>query len=338
MPQNKKFLTTAFAVFCMVSMLFVSNYTRLPVAASTGYEFVILSNYRKTMKIGDQFQLFAVPSTGKKPRFSSSDSSVASVNTYGRITAKKAGTATITAKIKNGEASCNITVEKTTITLNHKTITLENGFSAVLTAKVSNGHPVVFRSSKRSVATVGEDGTITAKKPGTTTITATADKTKVNCTVTVQKPTVRLKPTALSLYRKGKARLTVTATSKSRPKWKSNKKSVATVDENGMVTAIKNGTAVITVTVDGVSKACQIQVKKPKISFEKKQLTLREGETQLAQAVVSSGNRPVYSSSNSRVVTVDERGNVRGEHPGKAYIYAKEDGTKEKIPVVVTAE
>lgn len=322
----------------MVSMLFVSNFTRLSALASSGYEFVILSSYHKTMKIGDQFQLLAVTSTGKKPRFSSSDSSVASVNTYGCITAKKAGTATITVKITNGEASCNVTVEKTAITLNHKTITLENGFCTVLTAKVSTGHPVVFRSSKRSVATVEEDGTITAKKPGTTTITATADKTKVSCTVTVKKPTVKLKQQSLSLYRKGKAKLTVTATSKSIPKWKSNKKSVAVVDEHGTVTAVKNGTAVITVTVDGVSKTCQVRVKKPKITFEKKQLTLRAGETQPVKATVSSGNRPVYSSSNSRVATVDEQGNVYGENPGKAYIYAKEDGTKEKLPIVVTAE
>ena len=76
---------------------------------SSGYEYVLLTKYTKTMKIGDEYYLTAITSTGKKPKFSSSDSAVASVNTYGKITAKKAGNATITAKIANGEASCRVT-------------------------------------------------------------------------------------------------------------------------------------------------------------------------------------------------------------------------------------
>lgn len=334
MSHTRKFFWAAAAVLCMASMLFISNHTA--VHAASGYQFVILGNYNKTLKIGDEFQLYAITSNGKKPSFSSSDSKVASVNTYGRITAKKAGTAKITAKIKNGEASCKITVEKTKITLNKKSLSLENGYSAVLTARVSTGHPAVFRSSKRSVAEVDDSGKVLAKKPGTTVITATADKTSVSCTVTVKKPRVSLNRSWVSLYRKGKVKLSASSTSKSTPKWKSNKKSVALVDEYGNVTAVKNGTAVITVTVDGVSKTCQIKVKKPEIRLEEKQVALAPGETHLVKATVSSGNTPVYSTSNSRVATVDEGGRIRGESPGKAYIYVSEDGTKVRLTVTVS--
>ena len=252
---KKNFLKSALAVFCMVSMLLFSSYSGITtVYAASGYEYVLLTKYSKTMKIGDEYYLTAITSTGKKPKFSSSDSTVASVNTYGKITAKKAGNAMITANIANGEASCRVTVEKTVITLSQKSISLENGYTARLKAETSTGHPVTYKSARSSIASVDENGVITAKKPGETTITVTADKTSQTCKVTVKQPTVRLDQTSASLYRKGTLRLSVSSTSKSIPRWKTNKKSVATVDNEGRVTAVKNGTAIITVTVDGVSK------------------------------------------------------------------------------------
>lgn len=334
MSQKSKVLRAALAVFCMVSMLFISNY-HTTVYAASGYEFVLLDTYSKTMKIGDECYLLAVTSTGKKPSFSSSNSSVASVNTYGKITAKKAGTATITAKIKNGEASCKVKVQKTTINLSQKSITLENGYSTRLTATTSTGHPVTYKSGKSSIASVSEDGVILAKKPGTTTITVTADRTSVTCKVTVKEPKIKLSRTSVSLYRKGKIRLSVQSTSKSIPKWKSNKKSVATVDNHGTVTAVKNGTAIITVTVDGVSKTCEVTVKKPTIKFDAESVTLTVGETYQTKVMVSSNNKPEYSSSNTNIVSVDERGRILARAEGKAYIYAKEDGTKERMTVIV---
>lgn len=336
MSRKNHFLQIALAVFCMISMLTVTSFPSTAYA-SYGYEFIVLGAYSKTMAIGDEYYLPAIPSNGKKPSFSSSDSSVASVNTYGKITAKKAGSATITAKIKNGEASCKIKVKKTVVTLSADNISLECGATKKLTARVSTGHGATFKSSKSSVASVDENGVILAKKPGSATITVTADKTQAKCKVTVKKPSVKLSKSSVSLFRKGTCRLSVTSTSKSSPKWKTNKKSVATVDETGTVTAVKNGTAVITVTVDGVSKTCNVTVKKPKIKFETDSVTLRAGETYQAKATVSSGNKPSYSSSNERVATVDSSGKIRAKEKGKAYIYAKEDGAKERLTVLVQA-
>jgi uncharacterized protein YjdB len=290
------------------------------------------------MQIGDEFYLIAVTSTGKTPTFSSSDKTVASVNTYGKVTAKKAGTATITAKITNGEASCKIKVTKTSITLSQTSISLENGYTARLKADVSTGHTPTYKSSKTSVASVDEDGLITANKPGEATITVTADKTSVTCKVKVKNPTVRLSKSSASLYRKGTVKLTVTKSSKSTPTWKSNKTSVATVDSDGTVTAIKNGTAIITVTVDGVSKTCEVTVKKPTITFARESVTLKEGATCQANVTVSSGNTPEYTSSNVSVATVDENGLITAKSAGKATIYAKEDGTKESMKVVVKSK
>ena len=332
---HKKILRAALALICMVSMLLVPDGYTATYAATSGYDYVLLTHYSKTMKIGDEFYLAAVTSSGKKPKFTSSDSKVASVNTYGKITAKKAGTATITAKTASGEAACKVTVEKTVITLNQKNISLENGYTARLTAKVSNGHPVTYRSGKTSVAAVDEDGVVTAKKPGEAVITVTADKTSVTCKVTVKAPKISLNRTAVSMYRKKTVKLSVQSTSKSIPKWKTNKKSVATVDSDGTVTAIKNGCALITVTVDGVSKTCEVTVKKPVIRFDEEQVTLTAGQTKQIGVTVSSGIRPEFTSSNDTVAAVDERGVIRAKAVGRAYIYAKEDGTRERMTVIV---
>ena len=300
----------------MVSMLLFSSYNGITtVYAASGYEYVLLTKYTKTMKIGDEYYLTVITSTGKKPKFSSSDSTVASVNTYGKITAKKAGNATITAKIANGEASCRVTVEKTVITLSQKSISLENGYTARLKAETSTGHPVTYKSARSSIASV--------------------DETAQTCKVTVKQPTVRLDRTSASLYRKGTLWLSVSSTSKSIPRWKTNKKSVATVDNEGRVTAVKNGTAIITVTVDGVSKTCEVTVKKPKITVGQEQISLTAGETCQPKVTVSSGNKPEYYSSNTNVATVNETGMITAIGKGRAYIYAKEDGTKVRMTVTV---
>ena len=332
MKSGKKVIRVALAILCMVSMLFISEYQKVEVYAASGYGFIFLSAYEKTLKTGDTYCLSVVSSGSKKPTFTSSDSKVASVNTYGKITAKKAGSTTITAKTKNAEASCKVTVTKTKVTLNK---TLENGESAVLTAASSTGHKVTWKSAKTSIASVSENGKVTAKKPGTTTVTAKVDGTSVNCKVTVKSPTVRLMPSKISLYRREKYKLKVSSTSKTTPVWKTNKKSVATVDETGKVTAVKHGTAVITVTVDGVSKNCEVTVRSPKITFEQTTITLHPGERARVNATVSSGNQPAYSCSNSNVVSVDANGVITAKAAGRSYVYASEDGTKERMTVYV---
>lgn len=336
MPHIQKILKAAIAAFCMISVLLISDYDTITAYASSGYQYVLLDTYSKTLRIGDEFYLLAITSTGKKPTFSSDNSAVASVNTYGKVKAKKAGTATITAKIKNGEASCRIKVQKTEIILSAKSITMENGETAKLKASVSNGHSVTYKSAKPSIASVTENGVILAKKPGTTAITVTADKTSVSCKVTVKKPKLRLNKTKVSLYRRRKVKLSVVSASKSTPKWKSSKKSVAVVDDNGTVTAVKHGTAEISVTVDGVSKTCEVTVEKPDICFSREEVELSVGQYYQAQVTVSSGNWPEFSSSNTNVASVDKNGRIHAKSKGRAYIYAKEDGAKERMTVIVS--
>lgn len=296
---------------------------------------IVLSDYAAVLDIGESFCLMAVSSDLSRVRFKSSNSSVASVSMYGIVTAKKAGTATITARTSKAEAYCTVIVSPTVVTLNRSSASLQNGASVQLTATVSTNSEVKWKSSAKSVASVDENGLVSAHKPGSAIITASADGTKVTCTVKVLRPSLTLSASSLRLYRCRTKRVTVKTSSGLPVKWKSSKPSVATVDEYGNVTAVKHGSAVISATLDGVTKTCTVTVESPVITLDTQKLTLKKGEQALLTAKVSSGNAPTWTSSNSAVAYVDGSGLITAVDTGKAYIYASEDGTKVRCSIIV---
>lgn len=308
----------------------------ISIQSVSSYSFVILSKYNCTLKIGQSFYLAGIASNGKRIIWKSSKSSIASVNTYGQVTAKKAGTCKITGKVTGGEASCQVTVEKTRITLSASNLTIENGSSATIRASSSNGSPITWKSQKSSVATIDENGKITALKPGETNLTAKADGSTKVCKLTVKKPKITLSQSNASLYRKQQITLKAKTSSGRAVTWKTKKKSVATVSASGKVTAIKHGTAIITANLDGVTKECEIIVKSPTISLNKSEASMKKGKALKLTATVSSGNAPTWKSSKSSVASVDNTGKVTAKKKGSCYIYASEDGAKESCYIQVT--
>lgn len=306
------------------------------ISSSASIDLVILSQYDATVNIGDSFYLTAITSNGKPVAWKSSSSKIATVNSYGKVTAKSAGTIKITAKIKNAEASCQITVNKTKIVLNRNSGTIERGVILNLSATTSTQSPVLWKSSKRSVASVDEYGKVTALKPGESIITATADGSSATCVLTVKSPTIQLDKKVIILYRGENAKLSAEVSSHIAPTWKTHKKSVAIVDQTGQITAIKNGVATISVKVDGVSKSCQVIVLKPEITLGRTEVSMKKGSSLTLSAKVSSNNVPVWTSSNSDIVSVDSNGKITALKKGTANIYASEDGTKERCRVHVT--
>lgn len=321
-------------VVCIV--LLGSSIPGTKASAAPSFSLVILSKYNATLRIGDTIRLYAVTSNGKKASWKSSDSKIASVNTYGTITAKKSGSALITAKIKDAEASCRITVSKTKITLSNSRVKTERGQTFRLSAKTSNNSSVSWKSTKRSIATVNEYGTVTALKPGTTQIIATANGSSISCDFTVLTPSIKLNKNAATLYRGGSTQLSASVSSKLSPVWKSNKPSVATVTKTGLVQAVKNGSAKITATIDGEIAECMITIQKPDITLNKTEITMKKGTSTTIAAQVSSGNKAIWSTSNTSVVSINSRGELKALSKGKAYIYASEDGTKVRCSVIVT--
>lgn len=156
-------------------------------------------------------------------------------------------------------------------------------------------------------------------------------------TMTVSaEPETALSKTKLTLFRGKTAQLSVSGT-ESTVKWSSSKKSVATVNKKGKVTAKKKGTAVITAKVDGVKYRCKVTVKQlvTSVKLNQKKVTITEGKTYTLKATVkptNANNRAVaWSSSDPSVVTVSAKGKLKAVGPGTATITAKaKDGSGKK--------
>lgn len=334
MSHFKKIIVS---IFLSLALILVSlPYQTLSAKASDSLTFVILSSYHTTVSIGDEFYIIALTSNGKQPTFKSSDSKIASVGTYGKVIAKKFGTVTITAKIKNAEASCRVTVKKTRLAISKEKSSIERGETLKLTATTSNNSRVTWKSSKKSVAIVTVTGTVIGLKPSETMITATANGTSKSFNITVKSPVVNLSKKKIKLFRTQSVNLSATTSSCISPTWKTNKKTVAIVDQSGTITALKHGTAVITATLDGVSKSCEVVVIQPTVTLNTEELCLKKGQTASLTATVSSGNQPDWSSSNPNIAVVDSIGNITACGKGKAYIYATEDGIKARCSIHIT--
>lgn len=229
-----------------------------------------------------------------------------------------------------------VSVPATSITLNASSQNLITGESFTLTATVEPAKTtdtVVWSSSNEVVATVS-DGTVTAAKAGTTEITATAGNVKATCTVTVSDPVYKvtdIKLTAapsrrIAAGKKVQLKASIApsnATDKS-VTWTSSNKKVATVNAKGLVTFKKNaGGKKVTITAtakDGNKKFAKITLTCMKGSVKSIKLsgktTVKSGKTTKLKAKVSTKNGKanktvVWSSSNTKLATVDKNGKVK---------------------------
>lgn len=322
--------------FSIILIILTMPKEHIYAKSSTTIPFVILSCYRATLDIGEELYIIPLTSTGKLPTWKSSDTKIASVNTYGKIIAKKRGSVNITAKINKAEATCKITVNPTNVTIQSRTFSIERGSTVQLSAKTSNNSTITWSSSRKSVATIDSNGLVTGRKPGETTITAKGLGGSATCKIKVNFPTVKLEKKSLQLYRNQTYQMTAKVSSDISPQWKINKKSVALIDQTGTITALKNGSALITATVDGISSTCELIVKKPSITLAPNEVSIKKGTSTTIKAHVSSSNTPIWSTSNSNIATVNAKGTIVGVSKGRAYIYASEDGTKVSCIVYVT--
>ena len=238
------------------------------VVAVTG---VTLNKTELTLAAGGSETLTATvapaDATNQKVTWKSDKPEIASVDANGKVTAVKAGEATITVTTDDGgkTASCRVTVSDkevkvTGITLAALAIYVGESKSITATVKPDDAtnKELTWKSSDETVATVDATGKVTGKKIGTATITATArDGSGVSgsCTVTVVSTVkkVTVEPATLTLG-KNKS-YTLTATVNAQPgtdtgvTWTSSDETVATVDAAGKVTATdKAGTVTITAT------------------------------------------------------------------------------------------
>lgn len=293
--------------------------------------------------------------------WTSGNTSVATVDSKGVITAVGPGTADITAAVGEIKAVCKVTVVSplTGIELSKAELTLENkklgenvtfGKSTLTVtytpADTTDDKTVTWTSGDNKIATVDSKGVVTAvAESGSTTITAAVGKFTKTCKVTITTTEIKdaVYATGVTLDKSTaqvEAGKTVQLTAAITPDnasikecdWTSSDETVATVDTNGLVTALKAGkTTIKATTKDGTNKSaeCTVTVTAAKVAvtgvtLDKTSVSLEEGAVQKLTATVAPTNATVkdvtWSSDTPAVATVDKDGNVKAIAAGTAKI------------------
>ena len=318
-----------------------------------------------TIEVGESDILVKtiIPSnaTNKNVTWVSSDTSIVRVNN-GTITGEKVGTAIVTARTSNGkEAKCSVkvTAKKTVIeevevkkiVLDKESATLNEGEKVKLTATIvpsnAKNKQVTWTSSDTSKATVS-NGEVIAKKGGNVTITAkSSNGYTATCKITILTKTVevtgiKVDKTSLTLENGDKAIINgIISPSNATDKkisWTSSNTNVVIVDQNGNVTTKGVGTATVTAkSSNGLTATCSVTVKEKtievtKVSLDKTSISMQVGDKAILKATISPTNATnktvTWASSDTKIVTVDQKGNITAKGVGTATITVKTSNGK----------
>ena len=230
-----------------------------------------LSKTTGTLTVGGTEKLTVTTNLSGNATWKSSNEKVATVKD-GVVTAKAAGTATITASINGKTATYTVTV-KAAPAPTQKPVVKTTGITAkvaqvyvgkkatVQVTKENVTGTAKFKSSNKKVATVNAKGVVTGKKAGKAKITVTVGKYTKVLNITVKKPSFKLAKASASIKKGKKTTIKVKAAPVSKVTYKSSNKSVATVTKKGVVTGKKKGTAKITVKCNGITRTFKVTVK-----------------------------------------------------------------------------
>jgi Bacterial surface proteins containing Ig-like domains len=201
--------------------------------------------------------------------WTSDKTSVATVDSSGKVTAVALGSATITATTVDGSktASCAVTVGAALSGLNKTSTGLLVGGSEQLAPAYSSsdgsGTPLTWTSSNSSVASVNSSGLITGVSAGFATITATDGSNSKSCVVIVSASKVAVEgvtmsPTATTLFSGQSIQMSAlpspTDATDQSISWTSSSPTVASVSGSGLVSAVSAGSTSITATTNDGAK------------------------------------------------------------------------------------
>ena len=278
----------------------------------------------------------------------------------GKIKAVGTGTATVTAKTSNGKtAKCTVTVKNTPnkVSISKTTLSLGVGETYTLSASVPNGSAAAvrtFRTSNSSIIKMTKTnwtGSFKAVKPGTAWVTVKLYNGKeASCKITVKKApsSVKISKGLLNLKLGQTYTLSSTVpngTAASKRTYRTSNSSIVKMtktDWTGSFKAVKAGTAYVTVrTYNGKESSCKVVVTDipvTKLTLDKNNITLHEGQTAALKAVISPYNAlnktVTWSTSDARVASVSG-GKITAKSAGTAKITAKSNNGKTAVCTVV---
>lgn len=308
---------------------------------------IILSKNEKK-----QLSVYTVPSNAsmKGLKWNSSNEEVAEVDSNGLVTAVSNGYATISVTTKEGlNAQTTIQVkENTELVLNKYNIELEVGSSDVITSSIK----AKFISSNTSIATVDNNGKVTGIKEGKTTIKVISDNGKTNtCEVVVRGKVISIEKIqfnknniTLSIGEKQKLSYTISPSNATNRNvsWSTSDSSVLSVSKDGTIHALKEGTSTITIrTSNGMQDTCFVEVKPviaTKIEIDRSNVDLEVGSSITLNVKFTPSNttnkKIIWSSSNTSIAEINEKGQVTAKKVGSVTITAKSTNGKEAKVIV----
>lgn len=327
---------------------------------------VSLSESQMTVVKGTYFWLNAIVSpdnaNNKQVNWVSSNSEICTVGSDGQCVAVAAGKCTISAvSLDSGVAGyCEVTVTEpvTGILLNTYSENMIAGnklmlLPTVLPVEATNKN-VTYVSSDPAIASVDENGIVTAVAGGSCSIKVTTEERQLTavCNITVKEyvSSITLNTTQTNLNYGASIQLAATvgketATDKG-VTWSSNNPGVVSVDQAGVVRAVNYGTAVISVVANdggGAVATCTVTVIKPvsEIGLDRRKVTIMVGETVYVTPTVYPADATIqgvtWSSSDSNIATVDFDGQVTGMAVGKCEVIASStDGNNVRSSCIVT--
>jgi len=309
---------------------------------------IALSESALTLQKGEYASLSAEVSpddaTDPDVTWTSANDGVATVNRAGLVKGMDAGTTKVLAMSDGRMAECDITVVNpvTHVALNKTSLKLNKGASQTLVATVAPDNAtdksLWWTTSNADICTIDADGKVTAVSPGTAEIAVEARSggEMASCQVTVESPVsgVNLNKTEMTLRPGVGEKLTATVTPEDATNpgvmWASSDPEICTVDQDGNVTAIRAGTAVISATAkDNVHMAqCAVTVTIPVtgVTLNTAYLSIIKDASDILYATVwpaDATNKAItWSSSNSAVCSVNQSGVITGTGVGTATITA----------------
>ena len=246
-----------------------------------------------------------------------SDNIKAVVIENGKIVAKGMGNATVTVTSTDGKLIEEYPIRVTTDVLTITTKDISNlvvGKSQQI--ETSGGKsPLTYTSENKSIATVDENGKVTGKSAGSTTITVKDDlgqTAKVTVTVVAK---LTLSPASGSVIVNGTCQIKANNTIKS---YQSKDTSIATVSSNGTITGKSKGKTTITVTdIYGQTANFTITVNNPTFTLNTTTITIKGKEQ---YTIKGSNSIKSCTSNNTKVATVTNTGVITGVANGTATI------------------
>ncbi len=247
MKKRKILSTIAVLILCIIMAV--------PVGAATN-----ISN-KSLVLISGQTKQLKVLGTKRKAKWYSNNRNVATVTSTGKVTAKRKGNAVITAKANNNNYTCKVTVE--TPSISRKSITLNKGKRYTLKI-TGTKQKVLWKSSKKSVASINSKGVVIANGYGKATITAQVGEKSYKCIVTVNRPLVYLSEKSRTIYQ-GQSFDLLLKNSNSKVAWSTSNRNVASIKKISTykyrVTGRRSGMATITVKSGSKKYTCKVTVK-----------------------------------------------------------------------------